>query len=209
MTHVVFMGIQGSGKGTQAGLVAERYGLLHINVGDRFRWHIQNSTPLGLEARRYVENGELVPDSVVFSIIEEEMKKADRGYILDGFPRNRVQADYLLEHFTIDQAILFHLDDETAITRLEARRACSVCKTDYNLVFRKPAQDGICDKCGGAIVQRVDDRREAIEKRLQEFHAQTDPVIDTFRDKGILVTIPAEQPIETIHQKVVELLQLS
>jgi adenylate kinase len=208
MIHAVFMGIQGSGKGTQAGLVAERYHLTHINVGDRFRWHIKSGTPLGLEARRYVENGLLVPDSVVFSIIEEEMKKADHGYILDGFPRNQAQAGYLLEHFQIDLAILFHLDDEAAITRLEARPACANCKTDYNLVFRKPRQAGICDKCGGELVQRVDDQREAIEKRLQEFHSQTDPVIGLFRDKGLLQTIPADQPIETIHRKVVELLHL-
>jgi adenylate kinase len=208
MIHAVFMGIQGSGKGTQAGLIAERYGLTHINVGDRFRWHIKNNSPLGLEARRYVENGLLVPDSIVFSIIEEEMAKADKGYILDGFPRNLAQTEYLLEHYGVDKAILFHLDDETAITRLEARRACSQCKTDYNLLFKKPVREGVCDKCGGELTQRVDDRRDAIEQRLREFHDQTDPVIELFRQRGLLETIPAEQPIETIHGRVVERLHL-
>ncbi len=206
MVDLVFMGIQGSGKGTQAELMQERFELFHINVGNEFRWHIKHDTETGMKVKYFIENGLLVPDEIVFDVIDKKMAACPKGFVLDGFPRNMAQAEFLNEHYPIDLAILFVLSDEKSMERLLARRICVNCHSDFNVLFRKPKQEGICDHCGGKLVMRSDDNEEAIQKRINDFHKQTDLAIEYFRNQGKLRTIDADQKPDVIHREVVRVL---
>ncbi len=206
MVDLVFMGIQGSGKGTQAELMQERFELFHINIGDEFRWHIKHSTETGEKVRYFIENGLLVPDEIVFNVIDKKMETCPKGFVLDGFPRNIAQAEYLNKHYPIDLAILFLLSDEKSMERLLARRICTNCHADFNVLFRQPKVEGICDHCGGKLVMRSDDNEEAIAKRIQDFHNQTDQAIEYFRKQGKLRVIDADQKPDVIHREVVRVL---
>jgi len=202
------MGIQGCGKGTQAALISEKYGLDHINIGNAFRKNIAQKTKLGQEVKAYIDKGELVPDSYVYGILDDAILQAENGFILDGFPRNLEQLDYLLQKYTIDKVILLDLPDEIAIRRISARRNCVKCKKDYNLLFKPPQKQGICDVCGGKIVQRSDDNEVAINKRIEKFHQETNPVIETFAADDLLIRVDADQAVETIHNEIVQKLGL-
>ena len=136
--NIVLIGVQGSGKGTQAEILAEKFGWKHINIGEIFRQNIEQKTALGLEAQSYIDKGELVPDKLVFQLIESVLKNARNGFVLDGFPRNMKQAEYLTEHFRIDKVILLDLSDKAAVNRLTSRRVCENCGAVYNLLFKKP-----------------------------------------------------------------------
>jgi len=204
--NLIIMGIQGCGKGTQAALISEKFGLAHINIGNSFRKNITEKTQLGMEAKVYIDKGELVPDRYVYGILDDAISQAADGFILDGFPRNIPQLDHLLGKYKIDKVILLDLPDEIAINRISARRNCVNCKKDYNLLFSPPKVEGICDVCGGKIVQRADDNEETVARRLEKFHQETAKVIDKYRELDLLNTINADQGVEEIFQEIVETL---
>ncbi|RLC52268.1 MAG: nucleoside monophosphate kinase [Candidatus Cloacimonadota bacterium] len=206
LMNIILIGIQGSGKGTQAELLAEKFGWKHINVGELFRQNIEQKTELGLKAKSYIEKGELVPDELVFDLIETALKSAKNGFVLDGFPRNMKQAEYLLNHFRIDKVILLDLPDKSAIKRLTSRRVCEKCGAVYNLLFKKPKVEGICDKCGGNLIQRKDDTEVVISKRIEKFHQETGKVIEFFAAKNLLVKIDADRDLKEIESDIEKLL---
>ena len=204
--NIVLIGVQGSGKGTQAEILAEKFGWKHINIGEIFRQNIEQKTALGLEAQSYIDKGELVPDKLVFQLIESVLKNARNGFVLDGFPRNMKQAEYLTEHFRIDKVILLDLSDKAAVNRLTSRRVCENCGAVYNLLFKKPKIEGICDICGGKLVQRKDDTEEVISKRIEKFHLETGKVITFFKSKNILEKVNGEQNLQAINREIEKIL---
>jgi adenylate kinase len=196
MRKFVIMGVQGSGKGTQAKLLCDDLDLEHISVGDIFRWNVQHHTKLGAQVRRLVASGHLVDDDLVESVVRERLAMHDwnYGFVVDGFPRNARQAEFFLESYDIDGVIQLHLPDDEVIRRVMARRLCSRCGLDYNLIAHRPKQEDRCDVCGGALVSRDDDNPEALAVRLREYHQKTRPVIDLFRRKEFVAEIDATRP---------------
>ena len=207
--NIVLIGIQGSGKGTQAKLLHEKFGWQHITTGDLFRRNLEQGTEVGLKAKAYMDRGELVPDEFVYQIVRNALIEAANGFILDGFPRNLEQSDFLQNNIHLDKAVLLELSDEKAIERITSRRNCENCKKDYNLLFKKPKVEGIWDDCGGRIVQREDDNEAAISKRIEKFHLETKAVIEANRKLGKLVVVNADQPVLEIHREIVGKLNLS
>jgi adenylate kinase len=189
----VIMGVQGSGKGTQSALLASDLDLVHIAVGDIFRWNVQNHTKLGAQVRRTMAAGELVSDDLAEGVVKERLTQHDwnYGFIIDGFPRNERQAEFFLESYDIDGVIYLMLPDREVRRRVLARRLCDSCGMDYNLIDNSPREEGRCDVCGGKLVQREDDTEEALAVRLREYHDKTNPVLDIFRRKEYVVTIDA------------------
>lgn len=181
----VIMGVQGSGKGTQSDLLCEAYDLVHIGVGDIFRWHVARHTKLGAQVRRSIDAGELVGDDVVERVVRERLAQHDwnYGFIVDGFPRNPVQAEFFLESYDIDAVINLELPEEEVRRRVLSRRLCSVCGLDYNLMAHRPKEDGVCDVCGGELITRDDDTPAALANRLRDYYTKTAPVIEIFERK--------------------------
>jgi adenylate kinase len=191
MHKYVIMGVQGCGKGTQAKLLKDDLDLVHISVGDIFRWHIQTHTKLGARIKRQIGEGQLVADDTVEDIIRARLGEHDwnYGFILDGFPRNLVQARFFLESYDIDAVIHIDVPDEVVFERVLARRLCSNCGLDYNLIFHRPAEDDICDVCGGKLIQRDDDNHDAIRSRLKDYRTKTEPALDLFRKKELVIDV--------------------
>ena len=191
MHKYIIMGAQGSGKGTQATFLKEDYDLVHISVGDIFRWNIQSHTKLGARVKRITEEGQLVSDDIVEEIIQRRLQEHDwnYGFILDGFPRNRPQARFFLESYDIDAVIHIKVSDEVVIERILARWKCRSCGLDYNLIGHRPAVPGVCDVCGGALEQRADDNEAAIRSRLKDYHQKTVPILELFRKKELVVEV--------------------
>jgi adenylate kinase len=185
------MGIQGSGKGTQAKMLAGDFDLVHISVGDIFRWHIHAHTKLAARIGRFTSAGELVPDDIVEEIVRDRLQQHDWnfGFILDGFPRNRRQAEFFLESYDIDAVVQIDLPERVVLDRVLNRRLCSKCGLDYNLIFHRPAQPDLCDVCGGPLVARADDTTEAVETRLRDYHTKTAPILELFRRKELVVSV--------------------
>src|SRR5690242_14407073 len=185
MRKYVIMGVQGSGKGTQAALLASDLELVQIIVGDIFRWHVQQHTKLGAQVRRTMAAGQLVGDDLVESVVRDRLQQHDwnYGFVIDGFPRNRRQAEFFLESYDIDGVIHLDLPDSEVRRRVLARRLCSNCGMDYNLIDNSPSSDGRCDACGGELIRREDDTEEALAVRLREYHQKTNPVLEIFRRK--------------------------
>lgn len=198
----VFIGIQGSGKGTQASILSSKYKFKHINVGDIFRSNIKDETEIGKIIKEYVDNGQLVPDEIVLKMVKIELDKYT-DFILDGFPRNIKQAEFLVTNINIDNVINLLLNDEISKKRLMARRVCENCKADYNMLFKQPKVDGICDICGGKIIRRKDDTEKAIQQRLNAFHNETFPVIAFFKKQHLVTDINANQSIEKIQDEII------
>jgi adenylate kinase len=210
MRKYVIMGVQGSGKGTQAGLLAADLDLVHISVGDIFRWHVQHHTKLGAQVRRIMAAGELVGDDMAEAVTAEQLTQHDwnYGFVIDGFPRNRRQAEFFLESYDIDGVIHLDLPDSEVRRRVLSRRLCSNCGVDYNLITTRPAQEGVCDVCGGTLVQREDDTEEALAVRLREYHEKTDPVLELFARKEYVITVDARRSKEEVQQEIRERLHL-
>ena len=204
MHKYVIMGVQGCGKGTQAKLLSEKFDLVHISVGDIFRWNIQHHTKLAARVKRIVKSGKLVPDDIVAQIVHARLSEHDwnYGFILDGFPRNGGQAEFFLESFDIDAVINITVPDEVVKQRVLSRRLCSGCGLDYNLIQHRPKVLGRCDVCGGELIARPDDTEEALDKRLRDFHDQTAPVLDIFARKELIVTIDGAQPVDDVQQAI-------
>lgn len=204
MRKYVIMGVQGSGKGTQAAMMARELDLVQISVGDIFRWHVQNHTKLGAQVRRIMQKGELVDDELVGSVVRRRLDDHDWnfGFIIDGFPRNAPQAAFFLESYDIDGVIHLDLPDEEVRRRVLARRLCSRCGMDYNLIAHRPREEGKCDVCGGDLITREDDTEHALEARLSDYHAKTNPVLDLFRRKEFVFTVDARSDKANVQQAI-------
>ena len=204
MHKYVIMGIQGSGKGTQAQLLAAELDLVHISVGDIFRWNVEHHTKLGAQVRRIMAVGELVDDELVETIVRQRLQDHDwnYGFIIDGFPRNVRQAEFFLESYDLDAVILLELPDEQVAKRVLSRRICASCGLDYNVVGRRPEESEICATCGGQLVMREDDNPEALAARLGDYHAKTKPIIELFERKECVLRIDAKQPIPVIQDEI-------
>ena len=204
MHKYVIMGIQGSGKGTQAQLLAAELDLVHISVGDIFRWNVEHHTKLGAQVRRIMAAGELVDDELVETIVRQRLQDHDwnYGFIIDGFPRNVRQAEFFLESYDLDAVILLELPDEEVATRVLSRRICASCGLDYNVVGRRPEESEVCATCGGQLVMREDDNPEALAARLGDYHAKTKPINELFERKECVLRIDAKQAIPVIQQEI-------
>ena len=191
MRKYVIMGIQGSGKGTHAKMLAGGFDLEHIAVGDIFRWNVQHHTKLGAQVRRTMAGGLLVDDDLVESVVKQRLSEHDwnYGFIIDGFPRNERQAEFFLESYDIDGVIHLDLPDSEVARRVLARRLCAGCGMDYSLIDNSPSRDGRCDACGGELIRREDDTEEALAVRLREYHEKTNPVLEIFRRKEYVITV--------------------
>ena len=203
--RVIFLGPPGAGKGTQADRLATEWGVPHIATGDMLREAVQEGTRLGLEAKRYMDSGALVPDEVVIGLAEERLGEPDaaRGWVLDGFPRTVPQAealDSLLRRkgIDLDRVIFFDVSRDELLRRLTGRRICRQCGTAFDLVFNPPAKPDRCDRCGGELYQRADDAESAVAHRLEVYTKQTAPLLDYYRQRGILTTVPGEGKVEEV-----------
>lgn len=208
------MGPPGAGKGTQAEKVVETFGIPHISTGDAFRLAMKEGTPLGLKAKEYVDQGLLVPDDVTNGIVRERLQQEDcqSGFLLDGFPRTIAQAEALdgmlgemgkrLEH-----VINLKVDRSLLLARLTGRRICKSCGSTYHMVFNPPKQEGVCDKCSGELFQRSDDTEEKVGTRLDEYTNKTAPLLDYYREKGLLREVNGEQDIDRVTADIVTILR--
>jgi adenylate kinase len=194
------MGIQGSGKGTQAKLLAEDLELEHFSVGDIFRWNVQHHTKLGAQVKRIMASGRLVGDDLVESVVQGCLSNHDWnfGFVIDGFPRNARQAEFFLESYDIDGVINLFLPDDEVHRRVLARRLCIQCGLDYNLIAHRPQNEDTCDVCQGRLVARADDNPEALAVRLAAYHEQTRPLIEIFQRKEYVATVDATQSVDDV-----------
>lgn len=189
MHKYIIMGPQGCGKGTQANMLADDLDLIHISVGDIFRWNIQSHTKLAARVKRIVDTGNLVSDEIVEQIVRDRLDEHDwnYGFILDGFPRSESQAMFFLESYDVDAVIYIDIPDEVVMKRALARRKCSQCGLDYNLIHHRPRNESICDVCGGTLTARDDDTEAALKSRLHDFNTHTKPTLDLFDHKELVV----------------------
>jgi adenylate kinase len=193
MRKYVMMGVQGSGKGTQSELLCAGLDMVHISVGDMFRWHVQNHTKLGALVRRTMNAGQLVGDDLVQSTVRDRLDQHDWnfGFVVDGFPRNAAQAEFFMENYDIDAVLVLDIPDDEVRRRVLSRRLCPNCGMDYNLIADRPKVEGRCDICGHELITRADDTPEALDARLTDYHEQTRPVLDLFRRKELVHLVDA------------------
>ncbi|MEJ7620446.1 MAG: adenylate kinase [Aquificaceae bacterium] len=208
---VVFLGPPGSGKGTQAKKLSQELGLMHISTGDLLREAVKNQTPLGLKAKEYMDRGELVPDNLMIALIEEVMPK-EGGFILDGFPRTVPQALALEEMLRsykrdVDKVFLFDLSEEVVVERLSGRLTCSQCGAVYHRKYNPPKQEGVCDLCGGKLIQREDDKEEVVRRRYRVYKEQTSPLVEFYQKRNKLIRLDASQNIQEVNKRLLEVLR--
>jgi adenylate kinase len=191
-------------------MLCKDFNLVHVSVGDVFRWHIQSHTKLAAKIGRSTAAGELVSDDIVEEIVRGRLDQHDWnfGFILDGFPRNRRQAEFFLESYDIDAVIQIDLDDQVVRDRVLGRRLCSRCGLDYNLIFHRPANPAICDVCGGPLLTRADDNPEAVANRLRDYHNKTKPILDLFSRKELIVSVDGAQSVDAVQAEIREKLGL-
>ena len=206
---IIMLGAPGAGKGTQAKKIAAKYNIPHISTGDIFRANIKNGTELGKKAKTYMDQGLLVPDDLVVDLVVDRVGQDDceRGYVLDGFPRTIPQAEALTKALAdmgqkVDYAIDVDVPDENIVRRMSGRRACVGCGATYHVVYAPTKKEGICDTCGGELILRDDDKPETVQKRLNVYHEQTQPLIDYYTEAGILKTVD----IDDVFQSIVDIL---
>lgn len=211
--NIIMLGAPGAGKGTQAIQLADKYQIPHISTGDIFRANIKQGTELGKKAKTYMDQGLLVPDELVCELVVDRLQKDDcaKGFILDGFPRTIPQAEALTEALDkvgskIEYAINVDVPDEKIVARMSGRRACVSCGATYHVVNAPTKVDGVCDKCGEAVTLRDDDKPETVQKRLEVYHEQTQPLIDFYDAKGVVKTIDGTQPMDQVFNAIVEIL---
>lgn len=204
----VFLGAPGSGKGTQAKRLAQTYGFHHFSTGDMLRSAIVGNTPVGISAKKFMDNGELVPDEVMIRLIEGALSplKPSSKILLDGFPRTVPQAEALDKqaHTQVRQAIFFQIPESVLISRLTGRRTCQKCGEPYHVLFLPPQKENVCDRCGGPLIQRSDDKEEVVGRRLQVFNQQNAALLDYYRAKNKLSQCDANQSVDAIYQKLLE-----
>lgn len=212
--NLLIMGPAGSGKGTMSEKIANKFNIAHISTGDMFREAISNLTPVGVEAKEYIDAGKLVPDDVTNRMVKERimMDDCDEGYLLDGYPRNLAQAHAFNElAYQIDKPLDFvinlELDYIVLVDRITGRRLCPDCGAIYHITANKPKVEGICDNCGGKLYQRSDDTEEKLKVRYDEYLNQTEPVIDYYREQGLVHDINADQSIEDVWKAIEEFLE--
>lgn len=210
---IIMLGAPGAGKGTQAKQIADKYTIPHISTGDIFRANIKEGTELGKKAKTYMDQGLLVPDELVCELVVDRIQQDDceNGFVLDGFPRTIPQAEALtaaLEKIgsSMDYAIDVDVPDENIITRMSGRRACLNCGATYHIINIPTKVEGICDRCGNEVVLRDDDKAETVQKRLEVYHEQTQPLIDYYKNQGILRTVDGTQPMDQVFDAIVEIL---
>jgi adenylate kinase len=209
--HVLLLGAPGAGKGTQSKRIAETFGIEHVTTGDALRAnkdmdldHLETEydTP-----RAYMEAGELVPDAVVDELVRTALTEAE-GYVLDGYPRNLEQAERLSEITDLDVVLFLDVNESELVDRLTGRRVCDECGANYHVEFDRPTEDGVCDDCGGDLIQRDDDTEETVRERLRVYENNTEPVVDHYREKGVLIEVDGERTpdevFETIHETVAD-----
>ncbi|GIO65090.1 adenylate kinase [Paenibacillus cineris] len=212
--NILFMGPPGAGKGTQAEVIVNEFGIPHISTGDAFRLAIKQGTPIGKKAKEYMDQGLLVPDDVTIGIVEERLQQSDceKGFLLDGFPRTLSQAEALDEILSrlntkLDHVINLKVDRDKLMARLTGRRICKNCGATYHVIFNPPKQEGVCDKCGGELYQRSDDNEESVGTRLDEYINKTAPLLTFYENKGLLRQIDGDQEIGTVSDEIVSLLR--
>jgi adenylate kinase len=211
--RVVFLGAPGVGKGTQADRIATQYQVAKISTGDLLREAVRNQTALGLEAKDYMDQGKLVPDSVVIGLVREKLADPScaSGFVLDGFPRTVPQAEELgkalaSKAMALDRVLNFQVSREDVVRRLSGRRSCPKCQATFHVDFAKPKQHGICDRCGEPLVQRSDDRRDAIETRLKVYDEQTAPLVRYYDERRLLSPVDASGAVDVVFQHLSEAL---
>ncbi len=207
------LGAPGAGKGTQAKMIAEKYGIPHVSTGDIFRANIKNGTELGKQAKAYMDKGELVPDELTVKILLDRVAQDDckNGYVLDGFPRTIPQAEVLDKELdrlgeSIDYAIDVDVPDENIVKRMGGRRACVTCGATYHIEHVPPKKEGICDVCGGELILRDDDKPETVQNRLNVYHTQTQPLIDYYTKKGVLKEVDGTVDMKEVFDSIVSIL---
>lgn len=210
---IVLLGPPGAGKGTQAKSISNRYSIPHISTGDIFRKNISENTPLGIEAKSYMDNGQLVPDEVTINMVKDRLQQDDckNGYLLDGFPRTVHQAEALDNFLTereesIDTALLIEVPKEFILERMTGRRVCPSCGASYHIKFNPPTNDGKCDLCGSDVIQRKDDTEETVKERLDVYENQTQPLIDFYKNKKQLSVVNGTQAINEVFESICKIL---
>ncbi len=210
---IIMLGAPGAGKGTQAKMIADKFKIPHISTGDIFRMNIKNGTDLGMEAKKYMDQGLLVPDELTVRILLDRVAKEDckDGYVLDGFPRTIPQAEVLEDALNklgdkIDYAINVEVPDEHIIRRMGGRRACLSCGATYHIEHVPPKKEGVCDQCGQELVLRDDDKPETVQNRLRVYQEQTQPLIDFYRERNVLKSVDGTQDMQDVFHAIVELL---
>ncbi|MET7932559.1 adenylate kinase [Streptomyces sp. NPDC005322] len=213
--RIVLVGPPGAGKGTQAAYLADNLSIPHISTGDLFRANISQGTPLGKQAQEYMRAGQLVPDEVTIGMAEDRMAQPDaaNGFLLDGFPRNLNQAEALDTHLgdqdqTLDAVLDLEVPEDEVVKRIAGRRTCrNQSSHTFHVEYKKPETEGVCDDCGGELYQREDDSEETVRKRLEVYHRETEPIIDYYKAKGLVVTIPALGKVAEVTQRAMDALK--
>ena len=206
---LIFLGLPGAGKGTQAEVISKKLNIPQISTGDILRENVRLGTELGKKAKKYMDEGKLVPDDIIINMMKERLNSDDckNGFILDGFPRTIKQAEALDSIIKIDKVIFIDVPEDVLLSRLTGRRVCKNCNNVYHLEFNPPKNPSICDKCGGELYQRDDDKEETVKKRIETYNNQTKPLIDYYENKGILIRINGNQPIDKVTKDIIEVLQ--
>ena len=212
--NLIILGPQASGKGTQAQLLAKKMGLFHLEMGDVCRDLAAQKNPLGKEVASFINQGKLVPDRIIIKILRGFLNKQNlkKGILFDGFPRKLAQAKILEDELKkwqsqIEKVILLKISYQESLRRLSARRVCPRCDRNYNLITMPPKKSGVCDQCGVSLMIRADETKKAIKQRLAIYHQETEPVLDFYSQKGLLIKVDGERPVEVIHEDIVKRLK--